>query len=584
MIPLLLAAAESMGARAVAGSAVRGAAGRSLMGSMMHHAANDNHPYAANDNHPSAANDNTRPNTNRTAVNVSRPTVFNNPPLRSAGGSGGGSYESTNSQVVGNGIIRLLLCIDNNMVKLSEAIRDLVTSNQPATPMATPVGAEAAAGPRGQSLLDRLISAAIALAGPILLGLYQTLKHFSDVIFPVFSRIRDVLRDNIVPFFLNRLPEFFLHTLPNFFTQTIPTEFARAISSFQTNLPIIADEARKKVAELQKTFGTLLVELADRIHTVVPRSVTDSIRLTGRGLINAGNATERDVAARTEARQQTANPAPQAATAVPIDRNQNLSKQAASQYINWHGNVNWDGVQTAFKRRFLAMAREYKERTGRKIQVNSAYRSTADQARLYARYGPGRAAPPGRSGHEFGAAIDMNSADGNAAQQLGLLNRYNFIRPVRGEAWHVVPGELRGNPRGTVPDGDVVASGGGATNPATGQAVPPPNMGASRITAPPITGVAPQATMVPAPNTQNLTPAATVPTPRAGSDIHSGTMSVRSAPAVAPQPVPVQVNPNSTRPAVHVPSNNLHRNIAYVPNVDANMEDVAHHVFHRRAA
>lgn len=565
-----MAAAESMGARAVAGSALRESAGRSIVSRIVQHAANDDHPQAANDNHYPVA----RP--------TSRPTTFTTPKASASGGSGD-NFETNDQRSTSRGIIRLLFRIDSNMTRLADAIRDMVvSSNQSALPMATQDGVNATTGPKQRSLLDRLISAAMALAGPILLGLYQTLKHFSDVIFPVFTRIRDVLRDNIVPFFLTSLPEFFTHTLPNFFTVTIPTEFSRAVSFFQTNLPVIADEARKKVAELQKTFGSLLVDLANRIQSVVPREVSNSIRLTGQGLINAGDTTEREVAVRTEARQAAATPA--RTPAATQHSNQDLSKQAASQYINWHGNVNWDGVQTAFKSRFLDMAREYKDRTGRKVQVNSAYRSTADQARLFARYGPGRAAPPGRSGHEFGAAIDMNSADGNTADRMGLLNRYNFIRPVRGEAWHIVPGELRGNPRGQVPDGEVVASGGGAVSPATGQPVPPVSANANRISAPPISAT-PQTPNLATPQTPSVVPATSIPASRSGSEIHSNTMSVR-APATppAPPPIPVQTGHNPTRPAIHTQSNSPRRNIAYVPDVDANMEDVAHHVFHRRAA
>ncbi len=108
--------------------------------------------------------------------------------------------------------------------------------------------------------------------------------------------------------------------------------------------------------------------------------------------------------------------------------------------------VDLDGLDPAAKKRLAAMAYEYQEKTGKKIQINSAYRDPKKQAELYAKIGPPNAAPPGKSWHEKGLAFDINSADANKASELGLLEKYGFKRPVAKEPWHVELSETRGGP------------------------------------------------------------------------------------------------------------------------------------------
>jgi hypothetical protein len=114
------------------------------------------------------------------------------------------------------------------------------------------------------------------------------------------------------------------------------------------------------------------------------------------------------------------------------------------------GSVDINGLNPQMKTRLAGLSKEYYEQTGKKIQLNSGYRSPEEQAKLYAKLGPPKAAPPGRSRHESGLAIDMNSADANKAIELGLMKKYGFTRPVRGETWHVEPIETA--KRGGSPD------------------------------------------------------------------------------------------------------------------------------------
>jgi hypothetical protein len=85
-----------------------------------------------------------------------------------------------------------------------------------------------------------------------------------------------------------------------------------------------------------------------------------------------------------------------------------------------------------------AMAAEYFDTYGKKIQINSAFRSFEDQEKMKKKYGA-NAAAPGSSMHEYGLAVDMETKDANGAIKAGLFKKYGFNRPVPGETWHVEP-------------------------------------------------------------------------------------------------------------------------------------------------
>jgi hypothetical protein len=100
-------------------------------------------------------------------------------------------------------------------------------------------------------------------------------------------------------------------------------------------------------------------------------------------------------------------------------------------------NVDIDGLAPEVRERFFSMLQEYRAMGGKRIiQVNSAKRSREEQAALYAK-DPRKAAPPGKSDHEFGRAIDIQTSDANELARMGLLEKYGFVRDVPGEAWHL---------------------------------------------------------------------------------------------------------------------------------------------------
>ena len=109
-------------------------------------------------------------------------------------------------------------------------------------------------------------------------------------------------------------------------------------------------------------------------------------------------------------------------------------------YIANGYNVNLSGMNTGVWSNFVGMANDYYNTTGKRIPITDAKRSYEEQAMLYKKYhGIKPVAKPGRSMHEFGFAMDINSTEGNDLAQRGLLDKWGFSRPVGGEAWHIEP-------------------------------------------------------------------------------------------------------------------------------------------------
>lgn len=105
-------------------------------------------------------------------------------------------------------------------------------------------------------------------------------------------------------------------------------------------------------------------------------------------------------------------------------------------YVNLKGsNVKLDGLKPEFKRNFALAAKEYYETFGEKLNINSAFRDVATQQRLFTNYlvdkSKGKnttgAAAPGRSNHQTGLAIDIDSPQANklfgVPDELGYQKR-----------------------------------------------------------------------------------------------------------------------------------------------------------------
>ncbi len=108
--------------------------------------------------------------------------------------------------------------------------------------------------------------------------------------------------------------------------------------------------------------------------------------------------------------------------------------------------ANMGGLNSEFRRRLESMAAEYKAKTGKKINISGArsgYRTYEQQVAIAKTARPGYAATPGTSNHGFGFALDINTADANRADSLGLLQKYGLHRPMMSkglfEPWHIEP-------------------------------------------------------------------------------------------------------------------------------------------------
>lgn len=112
---------------------------------------------------------------------------------------------------------------------------------------------------------------------------------------------------------------------------------------------------------------------------------------------------------------------------------------------------NLTNVHPKVYKNFTGMAKEFYQLTGKQVQLNEGFRSFAHQQRLH-RQNPNRAAPPGRSLHEYGLALDVNTVDMKELEKLGLLRKYGFTASVGGETWHLEPIGVSINPNASKHD------------------------------------------------------------------------------------------------------------------------------------
>ena len=96
---------------------------------------------------------------------------------------------------------------------------------------------------------------------------------------------------------------------------------------------------------------------------------------------------------------------------------------------------NTQNINAELLRRFDAYRSFIFVKYGVVLEIKSGYRSTAEQAQLFATLPPGRANPPGKSNHEKGEAIDYTNYTPEYNQYLG---QFGLHAPFAGkEDWHV---------------------------------------------------------------------------------------------------------------------------------------------------
>lgn len=110
----------------------------------------------------------------------------------------------------------------------------------------------------------------------------------------------------------------------------------------------------------------------------------------------------------------------------------------ADAFLSLKSGVTLEGMHPEFMKNFKGMVEEYGTLTGKKVNVNDAFRSYQAQVAAKKKYG-NRAAAPGSSLHEFGLAMDIDTKTLDDLDKMGLMRKYGFTRPVGGEGWHMEP-------------------------------------------------------------------------------------------------------------------------------------------------
>jgi len=122
-------------------------------------------------------------------------------------------------------------------------------------------------------------------------------------------------------------------------------------------------------------------------------------------------------------------------------------------YYKAKDSINLKGIRSDVWHNFTGMVNEYHSlKPNRRVQINSGYRDVEYQRKLYKQYRkdlaagkhPAPVANPGKSMHNYGYALDINSREANEMADLGLLDKWNFHRPVKKgkkgwETWHIEP-------------------------------------------------------------------------------------------------------------------------------------------------
>lgn len=114
---------------------------------------------------------------------------------------------------------------------------------------------------------------------------------------------------------------------------------------------------------------------------------------------------------------------------------------------------NFNQLERDVQGRVIAAGEQYLKITGKKLIINSAMRSRADQERLYnetvsaGRPGIGptgmAVAKPGNSAHESGLAVDIQQGKGDR-EAINALNQQGLYQTVPGDPVHFTPRNISG--------------------------------------------------------------------------------------------------------------------------------------------
>lgn len=110
----------------------------------------------------------------------------------------------------------------------------------------------------------------------------------------------------------------------------------------------------------------------------------------------------------------------------------------ADKLINFTGGTgdknHFMQLDPKVQNNFVQMANAYYNATGKKLTINSAFRSVGEQASVNSGGNP--KAAPGKSLHNYGLAVDINSDQKEYLLSSGLLSQYGFS-PLNNDPPHI---------------------------------------------------------------------------------------------------------------------------------------------------
>jgi hypothetical protein len=113
-------------------------------------------------------------------------------------------------------------------------------------------------------------------------------------------------------------------------------------------------------------------------------------------------------------------------------------KRSWEEYIKFTGGTgtkeHFAKLLSPVQQNFAQMAEDYMTLTGKRLQINSAFRSPEEQAKVDSGSNP--KALPGHSKHQQGRAIDINSSQVEDLKRSGLLQEFGFS-PLQGDPPHI---------------------------------------------------------------------------------------------------------------------------------------------------
>ena len=168
-------------------------------------------------------------------------------------------------------------------------------------------------------------------------------------------------------------------------------------------------------------------------------------------LSKAGEDFKREIAAATAALGQEVRPG---VGYQPLNSKfNNLARPSSGQATeytkpqtpSWSAgkNVNMNGYSDETLFRLDGLSRDLQALTGKPLTITSGFRTNEKQAQLYTDFKEGKspypAAPPGKSKHNTVdvGAVDADSTQLAAAAKAGLLEKWGFHRPVKGDPVHL---------------------------------------------------------------------------------------------------------------------------------------------------